>query len=376
MKKPSLNPIPRPMRFKFAVASDLHITLPHTVYDHPSRFHLVEYSIPALEVVLQALAQADIQFLLLPGDLTQHGEPENHQWLSDRLKQLPYPVFVIPGNHDVPTPASMDVFASYYPHCGYQSEDKLYYSCELLPQVRLIAMNSNWFDREGHQRGRVDEQQLEWLEQELQKNDASLTLVMIHHNLLNHVPNQDQNPIGQRYILENAEAVCRILCRYGVRLVFTGHLHVQDIAYSSEYQFYDITTGSLVSYPHPYRLLQLDREDHICKLDIISPRVSSIAPQPDLLQFSREWMADRSTPFIRKLLTQAPLDLSAELVEDILPHLRYFWSSIADGDARLNFPDLPEPARTFLENFSDLPPYDNQVTLSFATGTLPLGLCR
>ncbi|MGH2413540.1 MAG: metallophosphoesterase, partial [Microcystaceae cyanobacterium] len=38
--------------FRFAVVSDLHLALSHTIWNHPSRFHLVEVSIPAFESVL------------------------------------------------------------------------------------------------------------------------------------------------------------------------------------------------------------------------------------------------------------------------------------------------------------------------------------
>nr|WP_199298041.1 metallophosphoesterase [Trichocoleus sp. FACHB-40] len=89
------------LNFRFAVVSDLHIALPHTISDHPSRFHLVEVSIPALEIVLENIEKLDLDFLLLPGDLTQDGEPDNHAWLAKRLLKLPFPVFVVPGNHDV-----------------------------------------------------------------------------------------------------------------------------------------------------------------------------------------------------------------------------------------------------------------------------------
>ena len=75
------------LNFKFAIVSDLHIALPQTIWDHPHRFHLVEVSIPALELALDHLGELDLDFLLLPGDLTQHGERENHQWLSQRLSQ-------------------------------------------------------------------------------------------------------------------------------------------------------------------------------------------------------------------------------------------------------------------------------------------------
>ena len=51
---------------RFAVVSDLHIGLPHTIWNHPSRFHLIEVSIPAFEKVLSHLDALNIDFLLLP----------------------------------------------------------------------------------------------------------------------------------------------------------------------------------------------------------------------------------------------------------------------------------------------------------------------
>jgi 3',5'-cyclic AMP phosphodiesterase CpdA len=96
------------LTFRFAIISDPHIALPHTISDHPSRFHIEEVSIPSFEVVLAELNQLNLDFLLIPGDLTQHGEPENHQWLRDRLSQLPYPVYVVPGNHDIPAQQAGD----------------------------------------------------------------------------------------------------------------------------------------------------------------------------------------------------------------------------------------------------------------------------
>ena len=43
------------LNFRFAVVSDLHIALPHTIWDAPYRFHLVEVSIPAFEQILAQL---------------------------------------------------------------------------------------------------------------------------------------------------------------------------------------------------------------------------------------------------------------------------------------------------------------------------------
>lgn len=345
------------LNFRFAIISDPHIALPHTIWDHPTRFHLVEVSIPALELILERLQEVDLDFLLIPGDLTQHGEPENHRWLADRLARLPYPAYVIPGNHDVPVLTAdgrsigFHEFPSYYQKFGYDNPAQPYYTCQVLPGVRLIGLNSNSFDDQGNQQGRMDEAQLAWLETTLAACEGELVLVMIHHNVVEHLPGQARHPLGQRYMLENAPQLRQILHRAGVQLVFTGHLHVQDVAYQEG--LYDITTGSLVSYPHPYRLMTF-RTDRYGRrwLQIESDRVQAVPGWPTLQETSRQWMGDRSRPFMLKLLTHPPLSLPVTEAESIVPHLRYFWANVADGDGLFQLPALPNPARLHFERFS------------------------
>jgi hypothetical protein len=367
------------LEFRFAIVSDPHIALPHTVWDHPSRFHLVEVSIPALEWVFCELEQFDLDFLLLPGDLTQHGEPENHAWLANRLEKLPYPAYVVPGNHDVIQAKASEgaiglpEFPHYYQNFGYTDPTLPYYRRQILPGVQLIGLNSNAFDAEGQQFpvGRMDTAQLRWLEEELTQVGTDLVLVMIHHNVLEHLPGQTQHGMGRRYMLENAPDLLTLLEQAGVRLLFTGHLHVQDVAQQGE--FFEITTGSLVSYPHPYRVLHYHQEpEGQAQLKIESGRVTSVPGWDDLLHFSREWMGDRSFPFMLKLLTQPPLNLPTVEAEAFAPHLRYFWAGIAEGDAHFDFPDLPPAVRRYLHRFSALDefgqpqPIDNHTVLTMA----------
>lgn len=345
------------LNFRFAVVSDLHIALPHTISDHPSRFHLVEVSIPALEIVLENLEKLDLDFLLLPGDLTQDGEPDNHAWLAKRLLKLPFPVFVVPGNHDVLSLVSTGQnigakdFPYYYQQFGYKNPKQLYYTCEILPGVRLIGLNSNQFDDQGKQIGCLDEQQLAWLRQVLADiDDNELVLVMVHHNVVEHLPEQSQHQLGRRYMLKNAPLLLEILRDSGVNLVFTGHLHVQDIA--CDRNVFDITTGSLVSYPHPYRILDFRTDKEGRKsLQIDSPRVESVPNYPMLSQKSREWMGDRSVPFMLKLLTDAPLNLPIAEAEKLVPNLRYFWADIANGDALFDFSEFPPAVKRYFESF-------------------------
>lgn len=354
---------------RFAVISDPHIALPHTIWEHPNRFHLVEVSIAALEQILERLSQLDLDFLLLPGDLTQHGEPENHRWLTQRLAQLPYPAYVVPGNHDVPVLQANDTsiglvdFPSYYQKYGYDNPNQPYYTQEILPGLRLIGLNSNQFDAHGTQVGRLDRPQLAWLEQTLADLGDELVIVMIHHNVVEHLPGQARHVLGQRYMLENAANLRALLRRAGVQLVFTGHLHVQDIAYRRG--IYDITTGSLVSYPHPYRVLTLrtDRQGRQW-LQIESERVQAVPGWPDLQSRSRQWMADRSPAFIHKLLTHPPFNLAMAEAQALAPSLREFWANIADGDAMFDFPQFPALTQRQFQQFNANPAFiDNWTTL-------------
>jgi len=77
---------------------------------------------------------------------------------------------------------------------------------------------------------------------------------MVHHNVVEHLPEQSRHELGRRYMLENAPELAAPRL-WGTASVYG--VHVQDYCQG----VYDITTGSLVSYPHPYRVLQLHQDD-------------------------------------------------------------------------------------------------------------------
>ncbi|MGC1305854.1 MAG: metallophosphoesterase [Phormidesmis sp.] len=370
------------LNFKFAIVSDLHIALPHTIWEAPNRFHLVEVSIPAFEQILAQLVQDRPDFLLLPGDLVQHGERENHQWMADKLAQLPFPTYVVPGNHDVVSQwgsspgsntdrISLADFPKIYQSFGYDDSQQLYYQKEILPNVHLIGLNSNAFDEAGEQvgTGLIDDEQLAWLDRQLATLSGKFVMVMVHHNVLEHLPGQSRTKLGQRYMICNAPQLVNRLQTARVPVAFTGHLHVQDIAQADD--FYAITTGSLVSYPHPYRLMSLstdERGQH--QLRVVSKRIGSVPEWPTLQQTSKAWMGDRSFPFILKLLMDPPLSLSLRQAKTYAPHIKDFWATVAAGDAIFDYPQLPSAAQAYFRQYNATCPdglprlIDNDATLT------------
>lgn len=361
--------------FRFAVVSDPHIALSHTVRDIPNRFHLVEVSIPALEQILQTLETLDIDFLLLPGDLTQHGERQNHEWLAARLERLPFPAYVVPGNHDIISRDGCDLtlsrqdFPAVYRGCGY-SQESLYYCHEIFPGIHLLGLNSIAFNSAGEQLpfGYVDDAQLAWLAARVSELRGQQVMVMVHHNVLEHLPGQAQHPLGQRYILRNRQALIEILQSAGANLILTGHLHVQDVA--REGGLWEITTGSLVSYPHPYRIVTVTPEETgALKMALETRKVTTLEDWSDLQGTSLQWMRDRSEPFMVKLLTSQPFNLPVEKAVQYAPVLKDFWARIANGDAQFSYSQLPEDVNRHLRLFGAVDdlgcycPIDNNAAL-------------
>ncbi|NEQ46892.1 MAG: metallophosphoesterase [Leptolyngbya sp. SIOISBB] len=363
----------RPCRF--AIISDPHIALPHTIAHTPQRFHLVEVSIPAIEQILRSLETEQLDFLLLPGDLTQHGERENHEWLVNRLKRLPFPAYVVPGNHDIidrdggDRTLGLADFPQLYRDFGYTG-DRPYYHQELLPGMHLIGLNSIAFDEDGQQlfAGFVDGPQLNWLSATLETLRDDWVMVAIHHNVLEHLPGQARHTMGRRYITQNRDELLIRLREGQVNLLFTGHLHVQDIAQAGD--LWEITTGSLVSYPHPYRILTLTPQTSgQLQLAVESHRVQAVADWPDLQITSRQWMRDRSQHFMVRLLTSPPFNLSTDKAEFYAPELQDFWADISAGDSRCDYDQFPAEMNRLFRAFGAVDadgrylPIDNQATL-------------
>lgn len=348
---------------RFGILSDPHITLPETLQDYPGRNHFLEISIPAINNALEALESENLDFLMIPGDLTQNGEQTNHAWLVDKLNSLPYPTYLIPGNHDAPAweshleCAGLKHFPHIYKNFGY-TENQLYYAVEVAPHTHLVGLNSNQFVK-GKKRvvGAIDDEQYSWLEATLKKLNGRLTIVMVHHNILEHIPLQARHPMTRTYIIEQHERLVHLLRAYGVELVFTGHFHMQDIAEHSG--VYDITTGSLVGYPHPYRICEMDGQ----KIKIISHQVTSLEQWPDLHKVSLERMQSLSDSYMIELLTSPPLSIPLEKAKQFAPRLRFFWPKIVAGNAHFSLPDFPLPIQMFFAQFNDFPPDDNNVIL-------------
>ncbi len=236
-----------------------------------------------LDATIDRLLQdRETDIVLISGDLVCDGEREGHYAMRDKLRRLTAGgkrVFVLTATHDIcPYPKRYSVERGEYPAEGLPKNEllKLYwelgpqqalsvheksfsYVTQLAPGYRLFALND---DGIGWERGfhGYDEDQLQWIKDQLElaKKSGDVLLAMGHHPLL--PPSPVYAFTSPDDLIGNHEQIAELFADAGVHFMFTGHTHMQNIAYFDSpkgNRIFDINTGSLICYPSPIRHMTL-----------------------------------------------------------------------------------------------------------------------
>ncbi|MBN2822798.1 MAG: metallophosphoesterase [Coriobacteriia bacterium] len=276
---------------RFAVMSDLHyydVALGTTgaAFEEVlgSDRKLLVQTADLLELAIDDILESGVEFVLIPGDLTKDGEVVNHEDVVAalvRLRDAGVGVYVVPGNHDANNPEAFEFdgdesrpvevltqadFADHYSDFGYgdaimRDESSLSYVAEPVDGLWLLAIDStrseeNEPDGEEVTAGAFTQEQEQWVEQVLQQANAEgkAVICMMHHGVVEHWDGQSK--LHPEYLVQDYPWVGELLASYGVRAVFTGHYHAQDISradFGENGFIYDIETGSLATAPCPIR---------------------------------------------------------------------------------------------------------------------------
>lgn len=111
--------------------------------------------------------------VLITGDLTDFGRPEEYAALREQLEALELPWYVIPGNHDERS-ALRQAFPE---HAWLGQTGFMHYTLEAYP-VRLIGLDTLV---PGEGRGELCRERLEWLSQRLAEQPGRPTMLFMHH---------------------------------------------------------------------------------------------------------------------------------------------------------------------------------------------------
>jgi calcineurin-like phosphoesterase family protein len=317
---------------KLAVIGDPHVAVPQGENDprleiDPGR-KLHGLSVELLAATIEAVnAEPDVAAALIMGDLTRDSEEFNHATTLDLLSRLRMPYYIVLGNHDLvrERPAGVtydgakrfereDVLA-FYGRAGFPN-GLTRYVVKLPGSVVLVVLDSNRSLTElaahnlplsRQEDGWLGESQLAWLDGVLEQITSAgrVPLVATHYSLLEQSPGERQGHMlhsaFRQWRLTDAQATLEVLRRHHVRLVLSGHLHVQSV--NVDDGVYNVITSATVSYPHAWRLIHCDS----MAFGIESRRIASIPSCPNLQEQSRAWMAQGMARLIRLRLQGMPL---------------------------------------------------------------------
>ena len=272
-------------KLKIAIASDLHYNVPretlegdidHEIYWYANRRAAMEdESGFIIDEMLRQVAESDSEFLLISGDLADNGRriAQEHYDVAAKLKKFEEEsgksVFVIPGNHDFGAGEEdfkINDFVTTYADFGYDKaiekiEGTGSYTADLGEKYRLIAFDSN--DPNRSTGDGVSKDEVNWVCDQADKAyaDGRYPILMMHHNLLDHMP--IQSIFSKDFIIGNHLSVAEKFANHGIKVVFSGHEHCSDVStYTSTKgnKIYDFATTSLSMYPLQYRTMSLTED--------------------------------------------------------------------------------------------------------------------
>ena len=308
---------------RFAVLSDPHVydtSLGTTgsafeEYLSNDRKMLAE-STEIMEAMVEELLKVeDLDFVLVSGDLTKDGEKVSHEKIASLLAKLNdagIDTYVVPGNHDINNPHAVsfsgssttqvdtvtpEEFASIHKNSGFskaifKDSNSLSYIAEPADNVWLFAIDSCKYDdneTSPETSGEISAETLTWIMDKLAiaKANSKLVIGMMHHGIIAHFAAEPL--LFSEYVLDEYTTVGAALANAGMNIVFTGHFHAQDVVkYSfSSSVLYDVETGSGVTAPSPYRIIDLDIPAKT--FNISSDEIHSIPSKTDFDTYKKEF---------------------------------------------------------------------------------------
>ncbi|MEF2815855.1 MAG: S-layer homology domain-containing protein [Oscillospiraceae bacterium] len=348
---------PQDMNLRIAVMSDLHYLSPDMIADTEDFEHafnsdrkLLKESSSVLHEMLERVRADKPDILLVSGDLTKDGEQECHAALAKQLQQLQQDIpglkiYVINGNHDIRNYNAKNfntadgkavratrtepedfkqiydfvysdptVIATFTPAEGNKAGG-LSYVARPVEGLTIIAMdtcryssdNTSNGDDEHETSGAISADLEKWVIEQTAaaKARGDLVIGLEHHGL---VPHFDVEPtILPMYLVNGYERIAQEYADAGMSAVFTGHMHAVDIAAMTTKAgntFYDIETGSALTYPCPIRFVDLRRttvggetntymsvstKTHIGPIHYTDPATGVAYVIDDLTEYAREF---------------------------------------------------------------------------------------
>lgn len=243
----------------FWVISDTHL-IADSLHDHGQAFSQMQktsqgkdlyYQETALSAFVRMAQKKKPAAIVVTGDVTFNGERVSAEKFAEIFKPLEETqLLVLPGNHDIYDGWAREfrgkkqyyagqisprmwrnIFKTSYRNAVSVDDESLAYSVQLNPDYLLILADSNDYGKEEATTapataGFLGREQRRWIKAQLQyasENNLQVIFCM-HHNLYAHNP-----AVNKGYVVDDYRELRKLLAQYNVKLVFSGHIHAQNI---------------------------------------------------------------------------------------------------------------------------------------------------
>ena len=243
----------------FWVISDTHL-IADSLHDHGQAFSQMQktsqgkdlyYQETALSAFVRMAQKKKPATIIVTGDVTFNGERVSAEKFAEIFKPLEETqLLVLPGNHDIYDGWAREfrgkkqyyagqisprmwrnIFKTSYKNAVSVDDKSLAYSVQLNPDYLLILADSNDYGKEEATTapataGFLGREQRRWIKAQLQyasENNLQVIFCM-HHNLYAHNP-----AVNKGYVVDDYRELRKLLAQYNVKLVFSGHIHAQNI---------------------------------------------------------------------------------------------------------------------------------------------------
>ena len=401
-------------KIKIAVMSDMHYMdrtlLPEDISACPDfqkmlvadGYKLTEISDPIFRAAVAEIKAEKPDIVLIPGDMSKDGEKLNHEKVRELLQQFlddGIMVFVVPGNNDINnlTAASYanniaeavphispSEFVEIYNDCGYEGSERdpnsLSYLSKPFPNLWILGIDACKYPPsypKTSRSGLIKPATLSWIQEVLADAGDDVTVfAMMHHGIMEHF--QNNITINQGTVLDNWEASSQVFMDAGIRFVFTGHNHGNDITELKKDGkiLTDIETGALTTPVSPFRILVLDdnymnvETRYIKRIDYPLPENMGFTKYCDMA------ISNRLDLFYKNILSPY-FGVSSETANLSAPFVRKATMAQYCGDENINpvetmnieqleettsvDPKSPYVILAIESFWTDLPPKDNNI---------------
>ncbi len=230
--------------FSFIHITDFHVGDPRGLLES------VRESI-GMKSIKRCISEINIlhpDFVIISGDLV-YGQmypreySKEYKKCYELIQKFDVPTYLCPGNHDGyrrPFEDGLEFWKKYFGPLYYSFDYGNFhylsinsYDMSALSRFAFLFIPLNWG-------GSIQDEQLNWIEEDLASSSSDSTFMFMHHNPL--WETKSESLFRKSY--QNRENLLDLIDQYGVDMVLAGHVHFDNVTIVNETTYVTTTTPS------------------------------------------------------------------------------------------------------------------------------------